>query len=79
MPRQQTQNQGKKGRNPGMIAPEDDDNVEAAEDSRDPQAMQGGQRQAQDARRRPEDNIEQVEDEEAEDDEDETDQISQRP
>jgi hypothetical protein len=45
----------------------------------DQQPMSGEQRQAQDGRRRPEDNIEQVEDEEAEDDEDEADGLSQRP
>jgi hypothetical protein len=90
MPRQQTQDQGRKGRNPGTLTPDDDDSVEANADNgpdavngqanEGQQATQGERREAQDdRRRRPEQNIEQVEDEEAEDDEDESDSRSQQP
>lgn len=70
--------QQQKGRNPAVEAPDDDESLDDPVRA-DQQPITGANRQAQDQRQRPEENIEQVEDEEAEDDEDESDGISQRP
>jgi hypothetical protein len=82
--RQQPQDQQQKGRrNPGTFSPDDDEAQEADRTGIDEQQAQGGQRQTQDDRRRPEQNIEQMDNSETgmepADDEDESDDISQRP
>lgn len=81
--RQPTPGQDQKGRKPGALPSDDDESLDADPVRADQQPLSDEQRQAlsqeQDGRRRPEENIEQVEDEEAEDDEDESDGISQRP
>ena len=83
MPREQAQHtrQKKGGSNPGTFSPDDDEAQEGDRTSASDMPREGEQREAQDERQGPEDNIEQVEDEEAEDDEDEdeSDDISQRP
>jgi hypothetical protein len=77
------QDQNQKGRNPAVLQEDDDESADLDPVRADQQPLSDEQRQAlnqrQDGRRRPEENIEQIEDEEAEDDEDESDGISQRP